>query len=200
MEHRFAVFFPDKQPSWSALCVEAWREVEEIFRTDVARKAQKLAEETDFSESVVPWMAVRANIQAVMLYRISRAIFLREGEHPVLDRLAFLMRATAGMEIYYTTEIGEAFTVNHGAGTVIGPRHRIGKKFTVYQGVTVGQSKILRPDQYVEIGDNVFLFAGAKVLGRLRIGNNVRVAANAVLLEDAEEGRTYAGIPAKAVA
>ena len=77
------------------------------------------------------------------------------------------MRATTGMEIFYTTEIGEDFTVNHGAGTVIGPRHVIGRHFTVYQGVTVGQRQILSPQQHTVIGDNVYLFSGAKVLGAL---------------------------------
>jgi serine O-acetyltransferase len=103
------------------------------------------------------------------------------------------------MEIYYSTSIGEGFRVMHGTGLVIGPRHQIGKNFTVYQGVTLGQRRQHCPEEALEIGDDCVLFAGAKILGKLRIGNGVKVAANAVLLCDAEEGATYGGIPAKMI-
>ena len=197
---RFDSLFADYDASWLELCAAAYRRSEAIFRTDIARKAPRLAGEPGFAEEVIGWLWTRAPLQAVLLDRISNEIHKTEGEHPVLDHLAFIMRATTAMEIYYTATIGEAFTVNHGAGTVIGPRHVIGRNFTVYQGVTVGQREIRSPEQHATIGDRVFLFSGAKVLGALRIGDDVRVAANAVLLTDAESGRTYAGIPARPIA
>ena len=141
-----------------------------------------------------------APFQATLLYRISHEIFLGNPEDEMLDLLAYIMRLRTGVELYYSSVIGEGFRILHGSGLVLGPRHRIGKNFTVYQCVTLGQRRQNCPEEYLEIGNNCIFFAGAKILGKLKIGNDVRVAANAVLLSDAEDGGTYGGIPAKRIA
>ena len=106
------------------------------------------------------------------------------------------MKIRTGAELYYSTAIGPGFLVQHGVGIVLGPRNRIGKNFTIHQGVTLGQRQLHSPGESITIGDDCTVFAGAKVLGTVRLGDGVRLGANAVLLTDAEPHCTYAGIPA----
>lgn len=141
-----------------------------------------------------------APFQATLLYRISHVLFLKDPSDAMLDLLAYVMRSRTGIEVYYSSLIGEGFRILHGSGLVLGPRHRIGKNFTVYQCVTLGQRRQHCPEEFLEIGDNCIFFAGARILGKLKIGNDVKVAANAVLLCDAEDGATYGGIPARRIA
>lgn len=106
-----------------------------------------------------------------------------------------------GIEIATTCKIGPGLFLPHTHGTVIGAIS-IGKNATIYQGVTLGAKDLdftydaaHRPI----IGDAVFLGAGAKVLGGLTLGNNVTVAANAVLLESVPDDVVVGGIPAKII-
>jgi serine O-acetyltransferase len=146
------------------------------------------------------FLNLNAPFQAVLLYRISHILFLADPKDPFLDYLAYLMRVRTGAEVYYSSKIGEGFRIMHGAGIVMGPRHRIGNNFTIYQGVTLGQRRQNCPEEFLEIGNNCICFAGTKILGNIKIGHNVKIAANAVLLTDAEAGTTYGGIPARRIA
>ncbi len=180
---------------WISRSSELQEEVLADIRCDFLRK---YLEEDWNDEARFRWkLHTDAAFQAVLLYRISRHLFLKHSSDPLLDALAYLMRFRTGMEIYYSSDIGEGFRVMHGSGVIVGPRHRIGKNCTVYQGVTLGQRQQNSPQEFLEVGDDCVFFAGAKVLGRLRIGDRVRVAANAVLLCDAEDGATYGGVPAR---
>jgi serine O-acetyltransferase len=138
-------------------------------------------------------------IEAVFYYRLERAIFNCDPDYTLLPYLATLMRIRTGMELYYSTEIGPGFEVLHGSGIVIGPRYKIGTNFKIYQGVTLGQKHQYSPQETIIIGNNVSVFSGAKILGNVQIGDNVQIAANSVLLSNAESNSVYAGIPARRV-
>lgn len=90
--------------------------------------------------------------------------------------------------------IGEGMRVVHGNSTVCIAKS-IGKNFTIYQQTTVGFSKGGCPT----IGDNVTIYAGAKVLEGVTVGNNVVVAANAVVTKDVPDNAVVAGIPARII-
>ena len=117
-----------------------------------------------------------------------------------LPYFANLMRTKTAIEIYYSADIGPRFNIGHGAGLVIGPGHVIGSDFVAYDGVTLGQRHPRHPRETIIVGNHCKVCTGAKVLGQVRIGDHVRVAANAVLLTDAEAYCTYAGVPAVKVA
>jgi serine O-acetyltransferase len=136
-------------------------------------------------------------IEAVFLYRLERLIYVNEGDSLILHYLAGMMKRRTGCEIYYSTHIGPGLNVQHGFGIVIGPRYKIGENFTIHQGVTLGQKNLNSPNEIIEIGDNVTIFANAVVLGNIKIGNNVRIGANSVLLTDADENSVYVGAPAQ---
>ncbi len=103
----------------------------------------------------------------------------------VAHLLSYLNQVLFGMEISPRCDIGPGIFFPHTAGTVIGAS-KIGKDVTIFQGVTLGAREIdmdynfaLRP----ELGNHVVVGAGAKVLGGITLGDNVRVGANAVLLQ-----------------
>jgi len=107
-----------------------------------------------------------------------------------------------GLEVSPRCEIGPGIFFPHPSGTVIGA-WRIGSNVTIFQGVTLGAKELdmdfdfrLRPD----VGDNVVLGSGSKILGGIHIGDNVAVGANSVVVDSVEADTTVVGIPARKVA
>jgi serine O-acetyltransferase len=194
-DHLFTVYSPE----WVNLAVEMAGEAQELILSDISVKHVQFASAENQDAAVARLLDTDAAVVAAMLYRISHALFRREPKHEALPYLAQFMRVRTSMEIYYSTEIGPRFKVMHGMGVVIGPRNRIGSDFAIYQGVTLGQRRFNCGDERIVIGNNCTLFAGAKVIGAITIGDHVNLAANAVLLGDAEANSTYAGVPAKKV-
>jgi serine O-acetyltransferase len=136
----------------------------------------------------------------IVLCRSSRAAYL--SHLPVAPSLlSYLNQVIFGIEISPRCEIGPGIFFPHTSGTVIGAS-KIGKNATIFQGVTLGARQIdmlydpaLRP----ELGDFVVVGAGAKVLGGISLGDNVKVGANSVVLRSAAPNATVAGIPAREV-
>jgi serine O-acetyltransferase len=136
----------------------------------------------------------------IVLCRLSRAALLQR-LHALSGLLSYLNLVLFGLEVAPRCEIGPGIFFPHPSGTVIGAG-RIGSNVTIFQGVTLGAKELdmgfdvgLRPD----IGDNVVIGAGAKILGGIHIGDNVVVGANSVVVASVECGRTVAGIPARSV-
>lgn len=192
----FAGQFTRYQPEWITLGLEMIEEHRELIASDLDRRYPAASPETSLAERLAQAIELDTALLGGLLYRIEHGIFRRDPLHPSLPYFAQIMKGRTGMEIYFSTEIGPRFKVMHGFGIVIGPHNRIGSDFTIYQGVTLGQRRFNRPDERIVAGDHCTLFAGAKVIGAITVGDRVRVAANAVLLSDAEPHATYAGIPA----
>ncbi len=136
----------------------------------------------------------------IVLCRASRAAMLR-GIPLVPQLLTYLNLVLFGLEVAPRCEIGPGIFFPHPSGTVIGA-WRIGSNVTIFQGVTLGAKELdmgfdfrRRPD----VGDNVVVGAGAKILGGIRIGDNATVGANSVVVESVEAGSTVVGIPARKV-
>lgn len=94
-----------------------------------------------------------------------------------------------GIQIPYTTDIKEGFSIHHYNCIVIHERAKIGKNFNVRHGVTVGDIDSKVPT----IGDNVYVGAGAKIIGGITIGSNVKIGANAVVSKDIPDNCTVVG-------
>jgi serine O-acetyltransferase len=136
----------------------------------------------------------------IVLYRFSRAALL-DGIPALAHLLSYLNQIIFGIEISPRCAIGPGIFFPHTSGTVIGAS-KIGSCVTIFQGVTLGARQIdmsydlsLRP----ELGDYVVVGAGAKVLGGICLGDNVKVGANSVLLRSVPANATVAGIPAREV-
>lgn len=91
--------------------------------------------------------------------------------------------------------IGRNLKVEHFNGLVIGSGAIIGDNCTLYQQVTIGQ----KDNKYPIIGNNVVVYAGAKVLGHIKVGNNAIIGANAVIINDVPEYGIAVGVPARVI-
>lgn len=108
-------------------------------------------------------------------------------------------RFWTGIEIHPGAVLGEGLFIDHGAGVVIGETTVIGKNCVIYQGSTLGGTGKETGKRHPTLGDNVMVGCGARVLGPITIGNNVKIAANAVVLKDLPDNCTAVGVPARVV-
>jgi serine O-acetyltransferase len=113
----------------------------------------------------------------------------------VLSRLKYKY----GFDIPAETVIGKGFYIGHFGGVVISPRARIGCNCNISQGVTIGFSSRGARKGYPIIGNNVYIGPGVKIIGKVRIGNNAAIGANAVVLTDVPDNGVAVGIPAKVI-
>ena len=120
--------------------------------------------------------------------------------------MSYIGRILTGIEIHPAAKIGERFFIDHGMGVVIGETAEIGNDVTIYHAVTLGGSspsidseRQRHEKRHPTIGDGVVIGSGAQIIGPIKIGNNARIAANAVVVKDVPETATMVGIPAKAV-
>ena len=134
----------------------------------------------------------RIELQGILMYRLARNYFL-VNDINAADKCSLLGRFLSGFEIYYSAQIGRALKINHGLGMVVGGRTKIGDNALLHQGVTFGDKDGGRP----VIGNNVTVYAGAKILGNVNVGNNSVIAANCVCFTNVPENKTAVGIPAR---
>lgn len=137
------------------------------------------------------------NLNAIKLYRLSA--FLYEKKIPLLPSLIkYLIFFIFNSVVPYTCKIGNGSKFAYGAiGVVLHSRAVIGDRVIIGQGVTIGRQ--LDPDGVPTVGDDVYISAGARILGGIKIGNNVIIGANAVVIRDVPDNSVVAGVPAKVI-
>jgi serine O-acetyltransferase len=114
--------------------------------------------------------------------------------------IAYLSRLLTNIDIHPGATIGRRLFIDHGAGVVIGETAIIGNDVTLYHGVTLGGTTWNKGRRHPTLKDGVMVGAGAKVLGAITLGKNVRVGANSVVVADVPDERSVVGIPARIVA
>ena len=139
-----------------------------------------------------------AGLHAVWGHRIAHALWVRNFK--LAGRMVSqIMRFFTGVEIHPGAQIGPGFFIDHGMGVVIGETTEIGQNVTLYHGVTLGGVSLEKGKRHPTIGDNVVIGAGAKVLGNIRIGDNSRIGANAVVVKAAPANSVIVGVPGQVV-
>ena len=104
-----------------------------------------------------------------------------------------------GIEIHPGAKIGKGVFIDHGSGVVIGETAEVGDNCTIYQNATLGGTGKDVGKRHPTIGKNVMVGAGAKILGPFTVGDNSKIAANAVVLSEVPPNTTCVGVPAKPV-
>lgn len=104
-----------------------------------------------------------------------------------------------GIGISYKTAIGAGFYIGHAGGIVVNEQVTIGKNCNLSQQVTIGVSRRGERAGVPVIGDNVYIGPGAKIFGKITIGNNAAVGANCVVTKDVPENGVVVGIPGKVI-
>ncbi len=139
-----------------------------------------------------------SGFKAIRAYRKSNWFF-RHNMKFIARLISQISRHRTGIEIHPGAKIGKGLFIDHGMGVVIGETTEIGDNCTIYQNVTLGGTGKEIGKRHPTIGNNVMVGAGAKVLGPFKVGDNARIAAGAVVLQEIPENSTAVGIPAKVV-
>ena len=151
--------------------------------------------------------AAHSKLEIFLLYQGVHALLYHRLAHWLYcHNLKFLARAVSqwsrfwtGIEIHPGAKIGRRLVMDHGMGIVIGETAEVGDDCLLYHGVTLGGTGKDQGKRHPTIGNNVLVSCGAKVLGPIKVGDNARIAANAVGLSEGPEDATAVGIPAQIV-
>ena len=151
--------------------------------------------------------AARSSLEIALLYPGVKAVRSHRKAHWCYEHnLKFMARwisqrsrKKTGIEIHPGAKIGKRLVIDHGMGIVIGETAEIGDDCLIYHGVTLGGTGKDCGKRHPTIGNNVMISCGAKVLGPFRVGDNSRIAANAVVLSEVPPNCTAVGAPARIV-
>src|SRR5436190_17086246 len=137
-----------------------------------ARDRDPAARSVGTAEILMNW----GGVQALLAHRVAHALH-GAGIPMVPMVVAYASRAVTGVEIHPAARIGRDFFIDHGSGVVIGETAEIGDRVTLYQGVTLGGTGFARGKRHPSVQDNVTIGSGAKLLGRITIGQGAKSGA-----------------------
>lgn len=132
---------------------------------------------------------------ALRRHRSAHKLFIK-GFKNVARWMSYRTRRITGIDIHPGAKIGKGVFIDHGMGLVIGETSVIGDYCVLYHGVTLGANTFDKVDRHPKLGNHVIVFAGAKIIGPIHIGDHSIVAANAVVVKDAPPNSKLIGIPA----
>lgn len=165
-----------------------------MFREEIASVKRRDPAARNAFEIVLTY----SGLHAVLAYRVSHKLYTKK-LFTLARIVSQLARLFTGIEIHPGAKIGKGLFIDHGMGVVIGETTEIGDNCLLYQGVTLGGTGKDKGKRHPTLGNNVMVGAGAKVLGPIKIGDNVKVAANAVVLNNIPSDCTAVGVPARVV-
>ena len=159
---------------------------------------RRIKERDPAARSLLEIFFLYSGFHALMWYRVAH-FFHKIRFYFIARLLSQLGKFFTGVEIHPAAKIGKGLFIDHGTGIVIGETAEIGDNCTLYQGVTLGGTGKDVGKRHPTLADNVLVGAGAKVLGPFRVGNNVKIAAGAVVLSEIPDDCTAVGVPARVV-
>lgn len=138
------------------------------------------------------------SFRAILSYRLAHKLYVNH--HYFLARFVSQHSARkTGIEIHPGAQIGKGLFIDHGNGVIIGETAIVGDNVTLYQGVTLGGTGKEQGKRHPTIGNNVMISAGAKVLGSFTVGENSKIGAGSVVLEEVPPNCTVVGVPGRVV-
>ena len=156
----------------------------------------KLIKEKDPAVNSIFEFLLYPSLKVKIYYKISHYLYLKK--HYFLARLiSEKAKRKTGIEIHPGAKIGKRLFIDHGFGVVIGETAIIGDNVTIYHGVTLGGTGKEKGKRHPTIENNVMIGASAKVLGNIVIGENSKIGAGAIVLNDIPKNVTAVGVPAK---
>ena len=179
-----------------------WKMTKEFIRKDLYRNLESCSKK----DVVKAFCSRNSTTGLLVYYRICHYFAGLEKRNVVqflLHSFCYIrfmhLQERCGIEMSQRTEIGYGLRLPHKGGIVIHIKAVIGNNCEIMQGVTIGNNIMKSRDEVAVIGDQVLLCAGAKIIGKVTIGNTVIVGANAVVTHDIEDHVIVGGIPAKPI-
>jgi serine O-acetyltransferase len=166
----------------------------QTFRDDLAVVFERDPAATSRLEVILTY----AGFHALIAYRLSHRLH-RWGVPFVPRVISQVARFFTGVEIHPGAKIGRGFFIDHGMGVVVGETAEVGDYVTLFQGVTLGGTGKERGKRHPTLGNHVVVGAGAKILGGIRIGDNVKIGSNSVVLKSVPANSTVIGVPGRII-
>jgi serine O-acetyltransferase len=161
-------------------------QIDTIFREDPAAKS---------------WLEIvlcYPGFHAILLHRLAHKLHC-SGFRLLGRVVSQISRMLTGIEIHPAAKIGQRFFIDHGMGVVIGETAEVGDDVLLYQGVTLGGTGNERGKRHPTVGNKVVIGTGAKVLGNIHVGDNVKIGAGSVVIRTVPSNSTVVGIPGRVV-
>ncbi len=185
---------PEKIGATGAKIVAAVNRCYKEIKEDI----EAVKERDPAAKSSAEVLLLYSGVHALLAYRLAHMLH-KKGLYFPARMISQAAKFVTGIEIHPGAKIGRGLFIDHGSSVVIGETAEIGDNCTLYQGVTLGGTGKDVGKRHPTLGNNVMVGAGAKVLGPFTVGDNAKVAANAVVLEAIPENSTAVGIPARVV-
>lgn len=138
------------------------------------------------------------SFRVMLHYRVAHKLY-KKGHYFLARWVSQRGVRRTGIEIHPGAEIGENFFIDHGNGVIIGETAVVGNNVTLYQGVTLGGTGKEHGKRHPTIGDNVMISAGAKIIGSFKVGENSKIGAGSVVIEEVPPNCTVVGVPGRVV-
>ena len=138
------------------------------------------------------------SFKVILRYRLAHKLYLK-GHYFWARWISQRAARKTGIEIHPGATIGKGLFIDHGSGVIIGETAVIGDNVTLYQGVTLGGTGKEKGKRHPTLEDNVMVSAGAKILGSFTIGENSKIGAGSVVLEEVPPNCTVVGVPGRIV-
>ena len=166
-----------------------------IFK-ELYEDAKNIKQKDPACRNIIEVIILYPGFHILVFHRIAHFLY-RHKLLFVARLISQIARFITGIEIHPGAKIGRKLFIDHGMGIVIGETATIGNDCTIYHGVTLGGTGKDKNKRHPDIGNNVVIGCGAKVLGPIMIEDNVKIGANAVVLKNVEKRTTVVGVPAK---
>ncbi|ORA20431.1 serine O-acetyltransferase [Mycobacterium arosiense] len=137
-------------------------------------------------------------VHAIWCHRINHWLWNR-GARLIARITAEITRILTGVEIHPGAVLGPGLFIDHATGVVIGETAEVGEDVTLYHGVTLGGSGRDVGKRHPTIGDRVIIGAGAKILGAIKVGDDSRIGANAVVVKEVPSSSVVIGVPGQVI-
>lgn len=173
------------------------KEIENIFNFFISDVSNAFNRDPA-AKNIIEILSCYPGIQATVLYRVAHLLWICN--IPLIPRyISYVARQITDVDIHPGAKIGKNFFIDHGGGVVIGETAEIGDNVTMYQGSTLGGVSIEQKKRHPTLGNNIIVGAGAKILGAIKIGNNVRIGANSVVTKDIPDNSIVVGVPGRII-
>lgn len=175
-----------KKPEVLGLCRQLAEDIGCVFDRDPAARSR------------LEVLTTYPGVHAILWHRLAHRLWQWRLRYPA-RLVAYASRLLTNIDIHPGARIGRRFFIDHGAGVVIGETAVIGNDVTIYHGVTLGGTTWNKGKRHPTLENGVMIGAGAKILGAITLGRNVRVGANSVVVSDVPAERSVVGIPGRIV-